>query len=235
MIFLTITWLALASLNSATVHSAAVLRDHAKSDLVTLSDTILILTFQNLMDDVIDGMVIAALVSALFSIFGFVLVTYLNWLQENCAARFYYWCFQIVVSKIVQPECVLFGQRHPASCRGHDLPWCAHLDVYRSEIIDDSTYKLEMKSFNADKGNGSRYLRELYLSKKRTNCEVAKNLFGREWVTEKLEKGGSSYHRGCFSHWRCFHGSIGYSICQIKFLSQRQVFVPKLFAYGISQ
>ena len=53
------------------------------------------------MDDVVDGMVIAALVSALFSIFGFVLVTYLNWLQENCAARFYYWCFEIVVSMIV--------------------------------------------------------------------------------------------------------------------------------------
>jgi hypothetical protein len=24
-----------------------------------------------------------------------------DWLQENCAARFYYWCFEIVVSMIV--------------------------------------------------------------------------------------------------------------------------------------
>jgi len=46
-------------------------------------------------------MVIAALVSALFSIFGFVLVIYLKWLQENCAARFYYGCIQFVVSMIV--------------------------------------------------------------------------------------------------------------------------------------
>jgi hypothetical protein len=37
-----------------------------------------------------DGMVIAALVSALFSIFGFVLVIYPKWLQENCAARWQY-------------------------------------------------------------------------------------------------------------------------------------------------
>ncbi|CAG8032301.1 unnamed protein product [Penicillium nalgiovense] len=101
MIFLTITWLALASLNSATVHSAAVLRDHAKSDLVMLSDSILVLTFQNLMDDVIDRMVIVALVSALYSIFGLILVVYPKWLQGKCATRFYYGCIQIVVSMIV--------------------------------------------------------------------------------------------------------------------------------------
>ena len=53
------------------------------------------------MDNVVDGMVIAALVSALFYIFGFVLVIYPKWLQENCAARFYYGCIQIVVSMIV--------------------------------------------------------------------------------------------------------------------------------------
>ena len=92
MIFLTITWLALASLSSSTVHLAVVLRDRAKSDLVTLSGSILDLTFQNLMDDVVDGTVIAALVSALFSIFGLILVVYPKWLQEKCAARFYYGC-----------------------------------------------------------------------------------------------------------------------------------------------
>lgn len=53
------------------------------------------------MDNVVDGMVIAALASALFSIFGFVRVIYPKWLQENCAARFYYGCIQIVVSMIV--------------------------------------------------------------------------------------------------------------------------------------
>lgn len=43
---LTVTWLALASLNSATVHFAFLLRDRAKSDLVTPSDSILDITFQ---------------------------------------------------------------------------------------------------------------------------------------------------------------------------------------------
>ncbi|KAI1829217.1 hypothetical protein DTO027I6_9885 [Penicillium roqueforti] len=101
IIYLTITWLALASLSSATVHFAVVLRDRAKSDLVTPSDSILDITFQNLMDNVVDGMVIAALVSALFSIFGLILVVHPKWLQENCAARFYYGCIQIVVGMIV--------------------------------------------------------------------------------------------------------------------------------------
>ena len=101
IISLTVTWLALAGLSSATVRFAVLLRDRAKSDLVTPSDSILVLTFQNLMDDVVDGMVIAALVSALFSIFGLILVIYPKWLQENCAARFYYGCIQIVVSMIV--------------------------------------------------------------------------------------------------------------------------------------
>ena len=101
IISLTVTWLALASLRSATVHFAVLLRDRARSDLVTPSDSILDITFQSLMDNVVDGMVIAALVSALFSIFGFVLVVYPKWLQEKCTARFYYGCIQIVVSMIV--------------------------------------------------------------------------------------------------------------------------------------
>ncbi|KAJ5471518.1 hypothetical protein N7530_008875 [Penicillium desertorum] len=53
------------------------------------------------MDNVVDGMVIVALVSALFSTFGLILVVHPKWLQENCAARFYYGCIQIVVSMIV--------------------------------------------------------------------------------------------------------------------------------------
>ncbi|KAJ5202918.1 hypothetical protein N7449_004997 [Penicillium cf. viridicatum] len=76
IISLTITWLALASLSSAIVYFAVVLRDRAKSDLVTPSDSILDITFQKLMDNVVDSMVIVALVSALFSIFGLILVIY---------------------------------------------------------------------------------------------------------------------------------------------------------------
>jgi hypothetical protein len=65
------------------------------------SDSILDITFQNLIDNVVDGMEIVALVSALFSIFGFVLVIYPKWLQENCAALFYYDRIQIAVSMVM--------------------------------------------------------------------------------------------------------------------------------------
>ncbi|KAJ5895697.1 hypothetical protein N7495_007388 [Penicillium taxi] len=101
ILFLAITWLALAGLSSATVRFAVILRDRAKSDLVTSRDSILDITFQNLMDNVVVGMVIVTLVSALLSIFGFLLVIYPKGLQENSTARFYYICIQIVASVIV--------------------------------------------------------------------------------------------------------------------------------------
>lgn len=66
-IFLIITWLVLTRLSSATRHLAVVLRGHAESDLVTPSDFILDLPFQNLMYNVVEGMMIVALVSARFS------------------------------------------------------------------------------------------------------------------------------------------------------------------------
>lgn len=53
IISLTITWLALASLSSAIVHFAVVLRDRAKSDLVTPADSIGY-HIPNLMDNVVD-------------------------------------------------------------------------------------------------------------------------------------------------------------------------------------
>lgn len=69
ILFLAITWLAIAALGSATVRFVAILRDRAKSDLVTSSDSILDITFQKLMNSVVVGMVTVALVSALLSIF----------------------------------------------------------------------------------------------------------------------------------------------------------------------
>ena len=94
ILFLAITWLALAGLSSATVRFAVVLRDRAKSDLVNSSDSILDITFQSLMDKVVVSMVVVALVSTLFSIFRFVLVIYPKWLQENCNPRTYYSCIK---------------------------------------------------------------------------------------------------------------------------------------------
>lgn len=79
-----------------------VLRDGAKSDLVTSVGSILDITFQTLMDNVVESMVIVALMSALCSIFGFVLVIFPKGLQENSTVLFYYSCVQIIVSVIVR-------------------------------------------------------------------------------------------------------------------------------------
>lgn len=84
ILFLAITWLALACLSSASVRFAVVPRDRAKSDLVNSSDSILDITFQSLVDNVVMSMVVVTLVSALFSIFGSVLVIYPKRLQEDC-------------------------------------------------------------------------------------------------------------------------------------------------------
>jgi hypothetical protein len=100
-LFLSITWLALAGLSSATVRFAVILRDRAKSDLATSSDSILDITFQNLMDNVVVGMVIVALISALFSIFGIVLAIHPRCLREDRRYRLYYVCTQLVVGFIV--------------------------------------------------------------------------------------------------------------------------------------
>jgi hypothetical protein len=100
-LFLSIAWLALAGLSSATVRFAVILRDRAKSELATSSDSILDITFQNLMDNVVVGMVIVALISALFSIFGIVLAIHPRCLREDRKYRLYHVCTQLVVSFIV--------------------------------------------------------------------------------------------------------------------------------------
>ena len=53
------------------------------------------------MDNVLEGMVIVALISALFSIFGIVLGTHPRWLREDCKPRFYYGYTQLAVGLIV--------------------------------------------------------------------------------------------------------------------------------------
>ncbi|KAJ9480564.1 hypothetical protein VN97_g12991, partial [Penicillium thymicola] len=99
--FLSITWLALAGLSSATVRFAVILRDRAKSDLATSGDSILDITFQNLMDNIIVGMVIVALISALLSIFGIALAIHPRCLREDRKYRLYYVCTQLVIGLIV--------------------------------------------------------------------------------------------------------------------------------------
>ena len=101
IVFLSITSLAIASLSSATAHFATVLQDRAKFDLVTSSNASLDITFQRLMENVRQDMVIVALISALFSIFGVVLVIHPKWQQENCYLQNYYGLFQLFVGLTV--------------------------------------------------------------------------------------------------------------------------------------
>ncbi|KAJ5348519.1 uncharacterized protein N7506_001772 [Penicillium brevicompactum] len=101
ILFLAITWLALAGLSSATVRFAVILRDRAKSYLAASSNSILDITFETLMDNIVVGMVIVALISALFSIFGITLVIHPKCLREDRKYRLYYVCTQLVVGLIV--------------------------------------------------------------------------------------------------------------------------------------
>jgi hypothetical protein len=99
--FSSIIWLALIGLSSATVRFAVVLRDRAKSDLATSSHSILDITLQNLMENVVVGMVIVTLISALFSISRIALAIHPRCLRENRKYRRYYICTQLVVGLIV--------------------------------------------------------------------------------------------------------------------------------------
>ena len=101
VLLLTITWLALASLSSATARFAIVLRGHAKPDFITTNRAILGISFRRLMDNVLEYMVIVAVISALFSIFGIVLLVYPRLLREDRNARVYYGCIQVVLSLAV--------------------------------------------------------------------------------------------------------------------------------------
>ncbi|OQD78003.1 hypothetical protein PENANT_c101G08340 [Penicillium antarcticum] len=101
ILFLATTWLAVASLSSATARFATVLRDRAMSDIINANDAVLDITFRTLMGNVQDCMVIVALISALFSIFGIALVIHPRWLQQDCKFQLYYGCIQLAVSLAV--------------------------------------------------------------------------------------------------------------------------------------
>ncbi|KAJ5318365.1 hypothetical protein N7476_004785 [Penicillium atrosanguineum] len=101
VLFLTTAWLALAGLSSAISHFANILQDRVKSDLANANASVLDITFENLMKDVLEGMVVVALLSAMFAIFGSILVIYPSQLQENCAYGLDYGCIQVVLSLVV--------------------------------------------------------------------------------------------------------------------------------------
>jgi hypothetical protein len=59
------------------------------------------ITFENVMTDVFKSMVILALLSALFSTFGAVLVIHPRLLQENSNAHYSFGCFHFILSLAV--------------------------------------------------------------------------------------------------------------------------------------
>ncbi|OQD74986.1 hypothetical protein PENANT_c164G04683 [Penicillium antarcticum] len=99
--FLTIIWLGLATLSSASAHLADVLQNRAKSDFVNADSFMLDNTFQKLMNNILVSMVITALVSAVLFIFGILLLVHPRWLREDCQARIYYGCMTFLLSLVV--------------------------------------------------------------------------------------------------------------------------------------
>jgi hypothetical protein len=96
-VFLSITWLALAGLSSATVRFAVILRDRAKSDLATsLGHHIPKPHEQRRRGHGDCGPHLG-----LFSIFGIVLAIHPRCLREDRKYRLYYVCTQLVVGFIV--------------------------------------------------------------------------------------------------------------------------------------
>lgn len=97
---LTLAWLSIASFSSATTCFAVILRDDARSDYTISKDSMLPIIFEKMIN-VLDGMVLVAFSSSLFSIFGVVLVTHPRLLAENSAFPRYFCCIQFFLSLVV--------------------------------------------------------------------------------------------------------------------------------------
>jgi hypothetical protein len=80
---LTTIWLLVAAFNSATARFADVLRDQATAGLIESSNPILYDTFKKLMSDFRSAMIIVAISSALFSVFGATLFAHPRWIRER--------------------------------------------------------------------------------------------------------------------------------------------------------
>ncbi|KAJ5348567.1 uncharacterized protein N7506_001820 [Penicillium brevicompactum] len=74
VVSITIAALALASLNSTTAHLAAILRDRARADLFASANGIADITFTQLMDELREYAIPAAVASVLFATVGLSLI-----------------------------------------------------------------------------------------------------------------------------------------------------------------
>ncbi|KAJ6004611.1 hypothetical protein N7540_010985 [Penicillium herquei] len=98
---LSIIWLSLAIFCAATAHVAVNLRDQSKSDLAKANHPVLNQTFTSLMRDVLEVMLLVALLTAFFSIFGAILAARPTLLERNSGAQTYFLCIQFVLGLAV--------------------------------------------------------------------------------------------------------------------------------------
>ncbi|KAJ5507023.1 hypothetical protein N7527_009166 [Penicillium freii] len=101
ILFLAIIGLALAGLNSAIARFAVILRDRAKSDIITPNKSVPDNTFRILMNNVLKDVVLAALASTLFAITGAVLAGRPRWLREQDEPWVYFGCVQCLLGLVI--------------------------------------------------------------------------------------------------------------------------------------
>jgi hypothetical protein len=101
ILFLAIIGLALAGLNSAIARFVVILRDRAKSDVITPNNSVPDNTFRNLMNNVLKDVVLAALASTLFAITGALLAGHPRWLREQDEPWMYFGCVQCILGLVI--------------------------------------------------------------------------------------------------------------------------------------
>lgn len=94
VIFLTIIWLLVAAFNSAAARFADILLDQATACLIESDSPTLYSTSRKLMSDFRKAMIIVALSSALFSVFGATLFAHPRWIREGRNALGNFFCIQ---------------------------------------------------------------------------------------------------------------------------------------------
>lgn len=101
VLFCAMAWLSIAGFSSVTAHFSITLRDYARSDYIRAKISLLPMSFEKIMTTVLDCMVIAAIPSALVSVFGFVLTAHPRLLQDGNATAIYFTCTQFILSVVV--------------------------------------------------------------------------------------------------------------------------------------
>jgi hypothetical protein len=98
---LTTIWLLVAAFNSVTARFADTLRDQVTAGLNEFDSPILYDALRELMRDFRKAMVIVALSSVLFSLFGFTLLAYPSWVRDGTTAFDNFFITQLILGVVV--------------------------------------------------------------------------------------------------------------------------------------